>query len=135
MVILSLDYGEKRIGAAIGNTVTKTSSPVSPFLNRDKISNLNSIMELVRDYDVSRIVIGYPLNMDGTESLMSGKVKKFKNYISAHTGLEVLLVDERLTSFEAGEMLKDSRGDIRKSKGLIDSVSAHIILTDYLETI
>ncbi len=93
------------------------------------------LKKLIDDYEISLVVIGYPLHMDGSESPMSKKTKKFRNLIVSKTGLEAKLIDERLTSFEAEEMLKDSRGDIRKSKDLIDSISAHIILTEYLETI
>lgn len=135
MIILSLDYGEKRIGAAIGNSDLKTSTPVKPLKNIDKTSLILKLKEVIYEYEVTFVVMGYPLNMDGSESHMSKRVNKFKNLIKAETGLEVKLIDERLTSFEAKEMLKASRGDIRKSRDLIDSVSAHIILTEYLETI
>ena len=133
MVILALDYGEKRIGAAVGNSDLKTSTPIKPLKNISKELLIFEIKKLIDDYEISLVVIGYPLHMDGSESLMSKRVKKFRNLIQRESGLEVKLIDERLTSFEAEEMLKDSRGDIRKSKYLIDSVSAHIILIEYLE--
>ncbi|MEN8222347.1 MAG: Holliday junction resolvase RuvX [Acidobacteriota bacterium] len=135
MVILALDYGEKRIGAAVGNSELKTSTPVRPLKNSGKELLIPELKKLIDVYEISLVVIGYPLHMDGSESLMSKKVKKFRNLVSKETGLDIKLIDERLTSFEAEEMLKNSRGDIRKSKDLIDSVSAHIILTEYLETI
>jgi len=135
MVILALDYGEKRIGAAVGNSDLRISTPVRPLKNEGKISIITDIKKIIDEYEISLVVLGYPLNMDGSESLMSRKVKKFKNLISKETGLDVKLIDERLTSFEAEEMLKDSGGGIRKNKKLIDSVSAHIILTEYMETI
>ncbi len=135
MIILSLDYGEKRIGVAIGNSELRTSTPINPVKNTNKESLIAKLKEIIYDYEVTFVVLGYPLNMNGSESLMSKKVNKFKNLITLATGLEVKLIDERLTSFEAEEMLKNSRGDIRKSKNLIDSVSAHIILTEYMDTI
>lgn len=135
MVILSLDYGEKRIGVAVGNSELKTSTPINPVKNINKESLLVKLKEIINEYEVAFVVLGYPLNMDGSESLMSKRVIKFKNLITNATGLEVKLVDERLTSFEAEEMLKSSRGDIRKSKIHIDSISAHIILTEYMETL
>ncbi len=135
MIILSLDYGEKRIGVAIGNSELRTSTPINPVKNTNKESLIAKLKEIIYDYEVTFVVLGYPLNMNGSESLMSKKVNKFKNLITLATGLKVKLIDERLTSFEAEEMLKNSRGDIRKSKNLIDSVSAHIILTEYMETI
>ncbi len=135
MVIMALDYGEKRIGVAVGNSELKTSTPVKSLKNISKELIISEIKSLIDDYEISLIVIGYPLNMDDSESLMSKRVKKFKNLIVRETGLDVKLIDERLTSFEAEEMLKSSRGDIRKSKDFIDSISAHIILTEYLETI
>ncbi len=135
MVILSLDYGVKRIGVAIGNSELRTSTPINPVKNNNKESLMAKLKEIIYEYEVTFVVLGYPLNMNGSESLMSKKVNKFKNLLITATGLEVKLIDERLTSFEAEEMLKNSRGDIRKSKNLIDSVSAHIILTEYMETI
>ena len=135
MVILALDYGEKRIGVAVGNSELKTSTPVKPLKNISKELLIFEIKKLIDDYEISLVVIGYPLHMDGSESPMSKKTKKFRKLIVSETGLETKLIDERLTSFEAEEMLKDSRGDIRKSKKFIDSVSAHIILTEFMETI
>jgi len=135
MIILSLDYGEKNIGVAIGNSELRTSTPINPVKNNNKGSLSVKLKEIINEYEVVLVVLGYPLNMDGSESIMSKKVNKFKNFITGETGLEVKLIDERLTSFEAGEMLKNSRGDIRKSKNLIDSISAHIILIEYMETL
>ena len=135
MAILALDYGEKRIGIAVGNPGLKLSTPLKSLKNDGKISLIHDLKKLIDEYEISLIILGYPLHMNGTESIMSKKIKKISAYISAETGLDVKLMDERLTSFEAGEMLKDARGDIRKSKELIDSVSAHIILKEYMETI
>jgi len=135
MVILALDYGEKRIGAAVGNSELKTSTPVPPLKNSSRDEMIRQLKKMVDEYEISLIVIGYPLNMDGSESLITRKVQKFRNRVAHETGLPTEFLDERLTSFEAGEMLKETVGDIRKKKELIDSVSAQIILNEYLEKI
>ncbi len=134
MIVLALDYGEKRIGMAIGNTLLKTSTPIKSLIY-GKNSPIPKINEVINDYEVVLLILGYPLNMDGTESPFSGKVKKFGKLLARETGLEVKLVDERLTSFEAEEMLKSIENDYKKRKKSIDSVSAHIILSEYLETL
>lgn len=133
MVILALDFGEKRIGAAVGNSKLKTSTPVQPLKNNSRDELDRQLKKIVDEYEISLIVIGYPLNMDGSESPITRKVQKFRNRVAHVTRLPTEFLDERLTSFEAEEMLKETVGDIRKNKGLIDSVSAHIILKEYLE--
>jgi len=135
MVILALDFGEKRIGAAVGNSELKTSTPVQPLKNRNPEELFTGLKNIIDEYEISLVVIGYPLNMDGSESPISRRVKKFRNRVAHETGLPTELMDERLTSFEAEEMLKETVGDIRKNKRLIDSVSAHLILKEYLEKI
>jgi len=133
MNILALDYGEKRVGVAIGNSISKTSTPIKSIVNKDRTSLVSNIKKIIQEYEIQFILIGYPLNMNNTESSLSRKVIKFKNKIKVEAGLEIKLIDERLTSFEAEEMLKEIHSDYRKRKEFIDSLSAHILLTDYLE--
>ncbi len=133
MNILALDYGEKRVGLAVGNSTLKTSTPIKSIMNKDRTSLLTDLKKIIFEYEIKIILIGHPINMNDTKSPLSKKVVKFMNKIKAETGLETKLVDERLTSFESEEMLKDIHTDYKKRKKFIDSLSAHILLTDYLE--
>lgn len=95
--------------------------------------DLESIREIISQYGIQKIIIGYPLNMDGTDSAMSTKILAFGDRLKKNTGLQPEYVDERLTSFEAGEMLKDLLPDRRKRKQKLDSTAALVILNNYPE--
>ena len=135
MNIIAFDYGDRRIGVAIGNSELKTSIPLKAIKRTAKDSLLKEIRNIIDEYEAGLIILGYPLNMDGTESLMSRRVRNFMTHLRSGTGLDVVLVDERLTSFEAEEMMKGSIQDFSRNKEKIDSVSAQIILSEYLENI
>jgi putative Holliday junction resolvase len=134
MNIIAFDYGEKRIGVAVGNTELKTSTPLSAIKRTPKESLMPVIRRIIDEYEAGLIILGLPLNMDGTESLMSRRVGNFRKLIVKETGLEVVLMDERLTSFEAEQRMGGHIRDLKKYKERIDSVSAQIILSEYLET-
>jgi len=133
MRILAIDFGEKRMGFATGNTTTRTANPINPLLRKNLQHDMNFIMELIDQYDIDHILLGYPLNMDGSKGKMTQKVEQFKNQLSRKIKIEIEYVDERLSSFEAEEILKSQVSDFRKRKQLIDSVSALILINNYLE--
>ncbi len=121
MQILAIDFGLKKVGLAIGNTVTKTSMPISTIFYKSKQELFNLLEKHVIEWNPEFIIIGHPLNMDQTESEMSKLAEKFSNQFSKKFNLAVELVDERLSSFEAKEFAKDGNLDAMAAKLILDS--------------
>ena len=125
--VLAFDFGTQRIGVAVGQSVTGTASPLPALKANDGIPNWDQIAALIAEWQPQQLLVGLPLNMDGSESDMSARAKKFANRLHGRFGLTVQLWDERLSSFEArGEML--ARGIVNFKDGKVDSLSACLIL-------
>jgi putative Holliday junction resolvase len=135
MKILAIDFGMKRMGFAVGNAVLRTATPIAPMVRQNEQQDIIHIQSLVDAYDISKIIIGYPLNMDGTKSDFALRVEDFARQIKERLAIEIEYVDERLTSFEADELLKEFQQDYKKRKKVLDSVSALVILRSYLESL
>jgi putative Holliday junction resolvase len=133
MRILSIDYGEKRMGFAVGNSAIKNVFPLNPWQRKKPEHDIEHIKKILSEFEIDKIIIGYPLNMNGSESPMSKKVEAFRKFLKKHTRTDIELVDERLTSFEAEEMLKPIVIGFEKRKKMLDSAAAWIILKNYLE--
>ena len=121
MQILAIDFGLKKVGLAIGNTLTKTSMPISTIFYKSKQELFNLLEKHVIEWKTEFIIIGNPLNMDQTESEMSKLAEKFSTQFSKKFNLAVELVDERLSSFEAKEFAKDDNLDAMAAKLILDS--------------
>ena len=107
MQILAFDFGTQYIGVAVGQTVTNTSSPLVVLkVDREEKEIWDSISNLIEEWKPDQILIGKPLNMDGSPSDMMKKINPFFNKITKITNIPCELVDERLTSFEAKELAK-----------------------------
>ena len=133
MRILAIDYGTKRFGFAIGDTTINTASPIDQLERKGIEMDIDYIKTIVEEYDINKILIGYPLNMDGTKSEMAIETEKFSELLRSQINLEIELYDERLTSFEAEELLKSFQSDYQKRKNVRDSISALVFLRDYME--
>lgn len=133
MVILAIDFGMKILGFALGNTDTMTPVPLDPLVRKNLKEDLVHIKDLVREYEIDKLVIGYPVNMDGSQNKMTLRVEQFASYLGKNLKLEVEFIDERLSSFEAEETLKPLYRNYKKRKKRLDSISALIILNSYWE--
>ncbi len=124
MQIVAFDFGEKKIGVAVGQTSTYTSSPLQViFNNHDKV-NWNEISILLEEWKPELILIGKPLNMDGTDSEIMKKVDTFYKKMESLYDAKFEYVDERLTTFEARDILKENNVetvDANAAKILIDN--------------
>lgn len=134
MKILAIDFGMKRMGFAVGNTDLRTATPIAPMVRQNERQDIIYIQNLLDEYDIGKIIIGYPLNMDGSKSDFTLQVEDFSRQISRRFAIETEFVDERLTSFEADELLKEYQEDYKKRKKVLDSVSALVILRSYIES-
>lgn len=107
-----------------------------PNLNRtNKRSDLAALEQLIREREVGLILLGNPINMRGAEGRQSGWVREFAGALEARTGLPVKLWDERLTSVEAGRVLRSSGISIEKRAAAVDRLSAVILLQSYLDSL
>jgi putative Holliday junction resolvase len=129
--ILAIDYGRKRYGLAISDELGITSRPLKMLTRTNRRDDLRRLRLLARENSVRIIVVGLPLRLDGTAGEMAEEVKRFATRLTQNLGLPVELMDERLTSWEAGEIeLEIARGE--KNDGHRDDIAAALILRDYL---
>ncbi|MDA7575502.1 Holliday junction resolvase RuvX [Gammaproteobacteria bacterium] len=129
MQILAFDFGTQHIGVAVGQTITKTSSPLIVInVAREGKEIWNTISNLINEWKPDQLLVGKPLNMDGTPSDMMKKVDPFFQKLQKISDIPCELVDERLTSFEAKQLMqKDSKDD------RIDDLAAKIFLDNWIE--
>jgi len=130
--VIALDFGLRNIGVAVGNTVTLTAQPLTILAARDGVPDWSTLAALVKEWQPDRIIVGHPLNMDGSASELSERAAKFSRQVEGRLGLTVTLVDERLSSREAKAMAftKGHKGDFAADP--IDDQAAAIILTTWL---
>lgn len=130
--LLAFDYGTRNIGVAAGQTITRSANSLAPLKAKDGVPDWNQIEKILKEWQPDLVLVGLPLNMDDSESELSARARKFANRIHGRFGVQVALVDERLTSFEAkGEVM--SRGGSRDYKNNpVDSIAARLILESWL---
>jgi len=133
MKVLAIDFGSKRIGLAVGNSRTRVATPLGQVAAQDRRRALAEIMRRVGEFEIEQFVVGYPLNMDGSRGPACAAVDNFAASLRKHSGLPVVLVDEKLSSFAAEELGKEIEGDFRKRKAFLDSMAAQVILQTYFE--
>lgn len=132
--ILAFDFGLRRIGVAVGQSVTGSASPLGVVANRDTGIDHDAIAALIGDWHPAKLVVGMPAHTDGTDSDMRAPVLAFIEELGRY-GLPVATVDERYTSIEAQRALQEARSTGsrgRISKGDIDSAAAVFIAERYL---
>lgn len=130
--LLGFDFGMKRIGVAIGQTVTKTARPLGMIKANQGIPAWDSISKLIKTWQPDAFVVGIPLNMDGTEQPLTLAAKQFADRLHERFQLPVFGMDERLTSIEAKARLFESGGYKALQNTSIDSIAAQLILQNWL---
>ena len=131
--ILAFDYGTKSIGVAIGQEITDSAQPLQALKAKDGIPNWDEVEKLLKKWQPDLVVVGLPLNMDGTEQEITQRAKKFANRIHGRFAYKVHMQDERLTTTSAREHLFSQGGFKALKKGNIDSYSAVLILEDFFD--
>ncbi|HYA13776.1 MAG TPA: Holliday junction resolvase RuvX [Syntrophales bacterium] len=134
MRILGLDYGSKRIGVAVCDELGITAQGLATITRKNRRQVLEEIARFIRTYAVERIVIGYPIKLDGTEGIQCDKIKKFARLLESTFVLPVIKWDETLTTKEAEEILILSNVRREHRKGKIDKLAAVLILQGYLDS-
>jgi putative Holliday junction resolvase len=133
--ILALDLGKKRIGLALSDPLRITAQGLPNIERTNKRADLDALAGLVNEHEVGLILMGNPKNMRGTEGRQSAWVRDFAEAIRARIGVPVELWDERLTSVEAGRVLRQSGISIEKRAAAVDRLSAVILLQSYLDSL
>jgi len=132
MAIAALDLGKRRIGIAIADDAGLAVHPIGALERRSLVRDLELIRARLLEFEVSHIVVGLPLNMDGSAGPAARAAETFASRLREACGVPVDLFDERLTSFEAEERLKELSGRRARDKGTVDAVAASIILEGWL---
>ena len=136
MRILGLDFGSKTVGAAVSDELLLTAQGLEIIRRKspDKLrQTLARIEQLVSEYQVERIVLGYPKNMNNTEGERCEKTKQFQEMLERRTGLEVVLWDERLTTVSADRHMMESGIRREERKKYVDELAAVFVLQGYLD--
>jgi putative Holliday junction resolvase len=129
---LGFDFGMKNIGIAIGQELTGTANPLTAIKARDGIPNWDTIGQLLKEWQPDILIVGLPLNMDGTEQEMTAAAKRFGNRLHGRFNLPVEWQDERLSTYEAlDQMGIRSKMDSRQRSD-VDQLSAQLILQSWL---
>lgn len=130
---MGLDYGKARIGVAFSDLSCTIASADHIYKTQTEEKDLLYFSNLIKDKSVDMVVFGLPLNADGTESEMSNVVREFAQKLGKVANVQIAFQDERYTSFEAEEYLKEAGIKWERRKELLDKVSAQIILQNYLD--
>nr|WP_322043078.1 Holliday junction resolvase RuvX [Paraburkholderia sp. J67] len=127
--LLAFDYGEKRIGVALGNALTRSARALTVIQNRSIDYRFEAVSALLREWQPDRLVVGLPSHPDGTPHVMTKQAKRFGNQLNGRFNLPVVWVDERYSSVDAEARLRE-RGERAEH---IDAEAACVILQQYLD--
>ncbi len=136
MRIMGIDYGDARVGIAISDPLGYTAQGLKTVYNKVYSKMMESVVSIAREYNVTKVVIGMPKNMDGTMGFRAEITKDFaadlKNELN---GIDIVFQDERLTTVQASAFLNVTNTRGKSRKNVIDTVAAEIILQSYLDSI
>lgn len=130
-IVIGFDFGMKRIGVAVGQTVTQTARPLDTIQAKDGLPNWDAIARLIKKWVPDALIVGIPLNMDGTEQKISEHARLFAAHLRDQFQLPVYEIDERLTTKDAKERLFKEGGYKALQGGQVDRVAAQLILQNW----
>ena len=132
MRIMAIDYGDAHTGVAISDLTGLLAGYTTTIHTRRQEEVLTRLEELIREYGVEELVLGYPKNMDGTLGPRAEKARELEEALKERFSLPVVLWDERRTTIDAHNILQNAGKNARKRKAVVDSVAAALILEGYL---
>ncbi|MFP3553234.1 Holliday junction resolvase RuvX [Paraburkholderia sp. SIMBA_049] len=127
--LLAFDYGEKRIGVAVGNSLTRSARPLAVLQNRNREYRFEAVGKLIDEWKPDALVVGLPMHPDGTPHERTQLAKRFGNQLNGRFNLPVTWVDERYSSVEAKAGIRNGS----RQAGMLDAEAACIILQQYLD--
>jgi putative Holliday junction resolvase len=131
---IALDYGEKRIGVAVTDPLKMFVSPLTTIENKSDKFIFEELSKIFGTQSVERIIVGLPLNIEGEDTIKTIEVRKFFDKLRNETKLPVFFCDERYSTCEANDFLKQKGTDWKKSKDVVDQIAAAVILKTYMDT-
>ncbi|HZX32030.1 MAG TPA: Holliday junction resolvase RuvX [Rhodocyclaceae bacterium] len=132
--VLALDFGEKRIGIAVGETELGNAHPIAVLHVQSKEERYAAIGKLIAEWQPKELVVGLPTHADGTPHEMTARCRNFAERLERHFQLPTHLVDERLTSLDAEARLRETGRNAKAAKPLLDAVAAQLILQTWFDT-
>ena len=131
--VLAFDFGTKRIGVAVGELELAQAHPLSTLHGEGNERRFAEIAALIEEWRPVRLVVGLPLALDGTPHAMTARCIRFANQLRGRFGIDVDYADERLSSVEAEDRLRDSGHSTRTARAHVDTLAAQIILQSYFQ--
>ncbi|HVA64549.1 MAG TPA: Holliday junction resolvase RuvX [Terriglobales bacterium] len=131
--ILALDVGERRIGLAVSDPLGWTAQGLPTLERRNRQTDLEALMGLAQHYEIRMWLVGLPRHMSGQEGTQAAKVRQWADGLGRHSGIAVVYWDERLTTVEAGRVLRAASSSRAQTKRAIDRLSAVLLLQSYLD--
>lgn len=132
--VMGFDFGTSRIGIAYGQSLTGTASALQPITARDGIPDWEALGRIIAEWQPQALVVGIPLNMDGSISDMAHRARKFANRMNERYQLPCFIIDERLTSVEAKRIHLEAGGGSNFKKESVDGIAAQLILEDWFNS-
>lgn len=133
--VLAFDFGEKRIGVAVGERLLGQAHPLTTIRSEANSERFAAIAALISEWQPSRLVVGLPLALDGAAHAMTARCTRFANQLRGRFGLPVDYAEERLSSVEAEEKLRECGHNAKSAKEHIDALAAQIILQSFFDRI
>jgi len=130
---MGLDYGDKTIGIAISDALGWTAQPKAVIRRKNLTDDFAILKEYIDKYDVQEVVVGLPINMDGSEGIRVRRTEEFVNFLRKRLDIPVKVWDERLTTRQAENILLEADLSRSRRKEVIDQIAASIILQNYLD--
>jgi putative Holliday junction resolvase len=130
---MGLDVGEKTIGVAVSDELGIVATPLTTIMRTASIkADLRQVEQLIQIEDISTVVVGLPIMLDGEEAVQAGKVREFAERLARRLRIPLEMWDERLSTVEAHRALRETGAKREKRKRVVDAVAAAIILRSYL---
>lgn len=132
-ILLVFDYGEKRIGVALGSSLTRNAWPLTVVQNYNRKYRFQAIGKLIVEWKPDTLVVGLPMHPDGMPHAMTWQAKRFGNQLNGRFNLPIMWVDERFSSVDAAAQIRKKYRYNNNTKQLLDAEAARIILQQYLD--
>ena len=133
--VLAFDFGERRIGIAVGEHLIHSANPLTTIDNESNEVRFAAITELINEWQPKLLVVGLPLSLDGSETEMTQLCKKVARRLNGRFNLPIALIDERYSSAEASQLLNQTGIKGRAQKAMLDQVAAQTILRSYFDSV
>jgi len=131
-VLLGFDFGLRRIGVAVGQHITGTASPLTPIKAQEGIPDWQVIGGLMTEWKPVLVLVGEPINMDGSDSAMAARARKFARRVQGRFGARITMVDERLSSYDVKQRVRQYHGAVDFADHAIDSAVAVLLIEQWL---